>query len=129
MRFWAAVVAISLLISVAAAKDKKDDESKKEPIAWGLLSQNEGCVIFKEYRKTSGRFWGVAVTTKTLSVLEVVEMQNYELTQLKWEETQENMDELQRLALKNKVKFVKIPSKFTNEQLEKARTMCREPQM
>ena len=129
MRLWAAVVAVTLLISVAAAKDKKNDESRKEPLAWGLLSQNEGCVIFKEYRKTSGRFWGVAVTTKTLSVLEVVEMQNCELSQLKWEETQENIDELQRLALKDKIKFVKIPAKFTNEQLERARTMCREPQV
>lgn len=129
MRAWAAVVAVTLIVSFAAAKDKKSDEGKKQPLAWGLLSQNEGCVIFKEYRKTSGRFWGVAVTTKTLSVLEVIETQNYELAQTKWEETQENLDELQRLALKDKIKFVKIPAKFTNEQVERARTMCREPQM
>jgi hypothetical protein len=109
----------------AFAKEKKSEN--QEPIAWGLLSGNDGCVIFKEHRKVSGMFWSVAVTTKSMGALEVIETQNYKLEQTKWIETPENMDELQRLATKDKLKYVKIPTKYSDEQLEKARTMCRQP--
>ena len=126
--FLIAILAISLS-PVAAAKDKKKPADSQEPVVFGILSQNVGCVIFREYRKTSGMFWGVAVTTKTVSQLEVVETQNYKIEQTTWNETQqEDMNELQRLAVKDKIKFVKIPNKNpTDEQLEKARTLCKQP--
>jgi hypothetical protein len=37
------------------------------------------------------------------------------------------MDKLQRLFVKDKIKFVKIPEKYSDEQLDKARKMCVEP--
>jgi len=122
-----ALLALSLG-PVAAAKDKKSADSQ-EPVVFGILSQNVGCVIFREYRKTSGMFWGVAVTTKTVSQLDVIETQNYKIEQTTWNETQqEDMNELQRMAVKDKIKFVKIPNKNpTDEQLEKARTLCKQP--
>src|SRR5258706_16318508 len=96
---------------VANAKNKKPADSQ-EPVVFGILSQNVGCVIFREYRKTSGMFWGVAVTTKTVSHLEVVETQNYKIEQTTWNEAQqEDINELQRLAVKDKVKFGKITNK------------------
>ena len=121
------ILAISVS-PVANAKNKKPADSQ-EPVVFGILSQNAGCVIFREYRKTSGMFWGVAVTTKTVSQLEVIETQNYKLEQTTWNETQqEDMNELQRMAVKDKIKFVKIPNKNpTDEQLEKARTLCKQP--
>lgn len=122
-----ALLAVALC-PVASAKDKKSSDSQ-EPVVFGILSQNLGCVIFKEYRKTSGMFWGVAVTTKTVSLLEVLETQNYKIDQTTWNETQqEDLNELQRMAVKDKIKYVKIPNKNpTDEQLEKARTLCKEP--
>jgi len=121
------ILAISVS-PVANAKNKKPADSQ-EPVVFGILSQNAGCVTFREYRKTSGMFWGVAVTTKTVSQLEVVETQNYKIEQTTWNETQqEDMNELQRLAVKDKIKFVKIPNKNpTDEQLEKARSLCKQP--
>jgi len=121
------ILAISVS-PVANAKDKKSPDSQ-EPVVFGILSQNAGCVIFREYRKTSGMFWGVAVTTKTVSQLDVIETQNYKIEQTTWNETQqEDMNELQRMAVKVKIKFVKIPNKNpTDEQLEKARTLCKQP--
>jgi len=85
--------------------------------------------VFGSPIKTSGMFWGVAVTTKTVSILEVVETQNYKIDQTTWNEAQQDdINELQRIAVKDKIKFVKIPNKEqTDEQLEKARTMCKEP--
>jgi hypothetical protein len=53
-------------------------------------------------------------------------MINYNMTQKKWIEDQEGTDELLRIALKDKVKYVKIPQKYTPGQLENARAACKE---
>jgi hypothetical protein len=105
----ASVLALALVPPVGA-NDKKKGEAA-EPVAWGMLTQNVGCVIFKEYNKTSGKFYGVAVTTKTFSELEFIESQNFNLDQKLWKEDQDGLNELQRIAVQNKIKFVKIPGK------------------
>ena len=111
-----------------ASQNQKPADSQ-DPVVFGILSQNAGCVIFREYRKTSGMFWGVAITTKTASWIEVIETQNYSLEKAKWNETnQDDMNELQRIATKDKIKFVKIPTKKpTESQVEKARVLCKQP--
>jgi hypothetical protein len=126
-RFFLAVTLCSLFLAAAYAEKEKPSDLQ-EPVAFGMLSQNAGCVIFREYRKTSGMFWGVAVTTKTVSKIEVIETQGYTLNKQLWDETQmDDMNELQRIATKDKIKFVKIPNKKpTADQLEKARSMCKE---
>ncbi len=94
-------------------------------MVWGALSGNSGCVIFAEGHKTSGRFYGVAVTTKTVGKLTVVETQDYAFEPKEVLETQENMDGLMQRAQKDRVKFVKIPEKYSPELLEKARAACK----
>lgn len=90
-----------------------------------MLINNSGCVIFAEGHKTSGRFYGVAITTKTLGTLTPIETQAYTYDPKTLLETQENMDALMRLAQKDHIKFVKIPEKHSPELLEKARGMCK----
>jgi hypothetical protein len=126
MKIFSVCVAIVALVSPSLADNKKP-KVEEDPVVWGMLSQNSGCVIFKEYRKTNTKFWGVAITEKIYSGLEVIETQNYDLPQKKWIEDQENMNQLQRLSLKDKIKFVKIPEKYSDNQLIKARTACKEP--
>jgi len=70
-------------------------------------------------------FWGVAVTTKTVGKLTVVETQNYTFAQKEVLETQENMDSMMRMSQKDHVKFVKIREKYSPDLLEKARTSCK----
>ncbi len=120
---------LALLLSPGALGQEQKPADTQDPVVFGMLSQNTGCVIFREFRKTSGMFWGVAVTTKTVGKLEVIETQNYTLDRQKWDETvQDDMNELQRIAVRDKVKFVKIPNKKpTDEQLKKARALCKEP--
>src|SRR6266849_1593563 len=120
---------LALLLSPGALGQEQKPADTQDPVVFGMLSQNTGCVIFREFRKTSGMFWGVAVTTKTVGKLEVIETQNYTLDQKKWDETVQNdMNELQRIAVRDKVKFVKIPNKKpTDEQMKKARALCKEP--
>jgi hypothetical protein len=120
---------LALVLSPAALSPGEKPADAQDPVVFGMLSQNTGCVIFREFRKTSGMFWGVAVTTKTVGKLEVIETQNYTLDRNKWDETvQDDMNELQRIAVRDKVKFVKVPNKKpTDEQLKKARALCKEP--
>ncbi len=82
-------------------------------------------MIFAEGHKTSGRFYGVAVTTKTVGKLTLVEAQNYTFNQKEVLESQENMNNLMQIAQKDHVKFVKIPEKYSPELLEKARASCK----
>ena len=115
-----------VLLAVPSVANDKKSRTDEDPTVWGMLAQNTGCVIFKEFRKSNTRFWGVAVTAKIYGGLEVIETQNYEMTQKKWVEDQDAMDQLQRISVKDKIKFVRIPEKYTNAQLEKARLACKE---
>ena len=112
---------LTMGMSVSAQNNAKEPE----PVVWGMLSGNASCVIFAEGHKTSGMFWGVAVTTKTVGKLTVVETQNYTFAQKETLETQENMDNMMRMAQKDNVKFVKIREKYSPDLLEKARTSCK----
>ena len=123
MKALASLLLLLLMTPLSIAADKK--AANQEPVAFGILSQNAGCVIFQEGRKTTGMFWGVAVTTKTVGKLTVVETQNYTMEQKETLETQENLDGLLQIAMKDHVKFVKIPEKYSPELLEKARAMCK----
>ena len=114
----------TLLAPACFSADKKSQE--QDPVVWGRLSNNSGCVIFTEGHKTSGMFYGVAVTTKTVGKLTLLETQNYAFDQKMIPETQENMDNLMRLAQKDQIKFVKIPEKYSPELLEKARSFCKQ---
>jgi hypothetical protein len=114
------------MMPVSIAAEKK--AAPKEPIAWGAITQNTGCVIFQEGHKTNGKFWGVAVTTKTYGLLTVIETENYTFEEKQILETQENLDALTLRAQKDLVKFVKIPEKYAPELLEKARGLCEQDQ-
>jgi hypothetical protein len=119
------LLAFAAIAPFAVAADKKEDP---EPITWGVMGQTSGCVIFAEGHKTSGRFYGVAITTKTVGKLTVVEAQNYTLDQKEYLETQENLDALMQRAQKDHIKYVKIPEKYSPELLEKARAVCKADQ-
>jgi low affinity Fe/Cu permease len=115
-----------LMAPASFAADKK--AQNQDPVVWGILTQNTGCVIFQEGHKTKGMYWGVAVTTKTFGKLTVVETQNYAMDEKEFLETQETMDDLMRRAQRDRVKFVKIHEKYSPEQFDKARAMCKQDQ-
>ena len=120
---------ISLLLLAAAvvpASAKNADTG--DPVAWGVLSHNSGCVIFAEGHKTKGMFWGVAVTAKIMGKLTLIESQNYTFNEKEIIETQDTMNDLMRRAEADHVKFVKIPEKYSPELLQKARATCTQDQ-
>jgi hypothetical protein len=125
MKLTAAILLSLGLVTPTGLSAQKNTAPEPDPVAWGILTNNSGCVIFAEGRKTSGKFYGVAVTTKTIGKLALIETQGYSFDQKEVLETQENMDNLMRLAQKDHVKFVKIPEKHSPELLEKARASCK----
>jgi hypothetical protein len=125
MKIFGIFLLVVALTTPSFANDKKA-KVEEDPIVWGITSQNRGCVIFKQYTNTNTKFWGVAITQRRVGALEVIETQNYDLPQKKWIEDQNGADQLMRLSVKDRIKFVKIPEKYTPNQLEKARAACKE---
>lgn len=121
------LVALAVFASLVAAPviTPAQKTQTQDPIVWGALSGNTGCVIFAEGHKTSGRFYGVAITTKTVGKLTLIEAENYNFTQKEVLETQDSMNNLMTMAEKDRVKFVKIPEKYSPDLLEKARASCK----
>ena len=123
MKLTLTTLGLALLTATTLFAQGKGQEL--DPIVWGVSSGNAGCLIFAEGHQTSGRFYGIAVTTKTIGKLTLIEAQNYTYDQKITPETQENMDNLMRIAQKDHIKFVKIPEKYSPELLEKARAACK----
>jgi hypothetical protein len=122
------IFGICLLVVALTAPTFADDKKAKvdeDPIVFGITGQNTGCVIFRQYTEKNTKFWGVAISQSRVSALEVIETQNYELAQKRWV-GQDGADELTRLAVKDRLKYVKIPEKYTPSQLQKARAACKE---
>jgi len=121
----AATVALAALM-LAPSGMAKDKTENQEPMAWGMQSGNSGCVIFKESEEMTSQMspGGGGFTTQTSKVLEVVDAIHATLPHKKYSETKEDLDTLQNLSMQNHLKYVKIPKKYTPEQLDKAKAMC-----
>ena len=117
----ALVVAASGVVSFA-----KDKTANQEPVTWGMQSGNDGCVVFKESEETTSELapGGGGFTTQTVKQLEVLDAIKATLPKKKYSETKEELDALAQIGMQNHLKFVKIPKKYTPEQLEKAKSMC-----
>ena len=125
------LIRAAMVMSLAAAaagtasfaKDKTVDQ---EPVTWGMQSGNDGCVIFKESDETTSEMapGRGGYTTHTVKQLEVLNAIKATLPKKKYSETKEDLDALAQVGMENHLKFVKIPKKYTPEQLEKAKTIC-----
>ena len=111
--------------ATGAVSFAKDKTAHQEPVAWGMQSGNDGCVIFKESEETvSAMAAGGGFTTHTVKQLEVVEAMKATLPKKKYSETKDDLDALSQIGMQDHLKFVRIPKKYTPEQLEKAKGMC-----
>jgi hypothetical protein len=118
------VATLASVCGVSTADEKP--VAPRAPTAWGLLGDHRACVIFREYRKTKVGFFVVVITAKTHGELEVVETTDgYVMDQKKYLEDEATMDQLQHRAIKDGLRYVKIQDKYTPEELEGARALCR----
>jgi len=119
----AAAAAVLMLAPAGFAKDKTANQA---PQAWGMQSGQTGCVIFKESDETETNLVNGQMQYSTVKQLEVVEQENAKLPQKKYMETQDGLQALDTISHQDQVKFVRIPKKYTPDQLKQAEAMCKE---
>jgi len=119
-----AAAASLLMMAAGAVSFAKDKTANQEPVAWGMQSGNDGCVIFKESEEMTSENDNGTYNSFTVKQLEVVDAIKATLPKKKYSETKDDLDALQQVGMQNHLKFVKIPKKYTPDQLEKAKAMC-----
>ncbi len=112
-------------VSYETSGKQTQDGPPRAPIAWGIMNNAKGCVILREYSKSTLGFFVVAAGVTSHGELEVVETDGYTLSKPVWLEDQDSMNELQRLANQDKIRYVKVQGKYTPDELEAARAICR----
>jgi hypothetical protein len=88
----------------------------------------KGCVIFREYEKLDVKSSEdeTSTTVKSHFELSVVTSDGYTLPKSTWADDEATMDELQRIAVANQTRFVKIKDHYSAEDLGAAQALCRQ---
>jgi hypothetical protein len=113
---------LSFLVLGAVAARKNDDSD--QPQISGMQKGNVGCAILGKRKPVKGKLLlaGVVYARTEYDVLETF---NYKMPKEKFTGPGE-VDELNRLAIRDKVKLVLIPAKHSPEELDEARKLCRQ---
>ena len=91
----------------------------------GTTPGNSGCAILEKHTPVKGKLLALGVVYARTEY-EVIDSFNYKMPKAKFTGRGE-IEDLNRLAAKDKVKLVVIPSNYTPEQLDGAQKLCREP--
>jgi hypothetical protein len=118
---WVLIMSAALMISTKAAGPT--DQSNLE--VSGTTRGNTGCAILEKHTPVKGKLLLIGVVYARTEY-KVVDSFNYTMPKSKVTGPGE-IEELNRLAEKDKVKLVVIPSKYTPEQLDEAKKLCGEP--
>lgn len=121
LSFLAALAAMILLPLASRAAQSKGDQNGIKVA--GTTEGNTGCMILQEHMPVKGKllFAGVLYAR---TEYRVVQSFNYEPPKQKFT-GQGEIDKLNKLAVKDKVKLVVLPSKYTSDQLKSAKAMCQ----
>jgi hypothetical protein len=113
-------LAIALSALTLAAGGKKD--SRHKLTVAGTTQGNVGCMILEKHMPVKGKllFAGVIYARTEYRVLRSF---NYKPARQKYT-GQGEIKELNRNAIKDKIKLVVLPSQYTPEQMNKARNLC-----
>ncbi len=120
---WVLIMSAVMMASTKAAEPGSTDQSNLE--VSGATQGNTGCAILEKHTPVKGKLLLVGVVYARTEY-KVVDSFNYTMPKSKFTGPGE-IEELNRLAVKDKVKLVIIPSKYTPEQLDEAKKLCGEP--
>jgi hypothetical protein len=101
---------------------KAKNESDSEPQVSGTTQGNVGCVVLEQHTPVKGKLL-LAGVIYARTEYDVLDTYNYKPEKRKFTGKGE-IEDLNRLAIRDKIKLVVIPSKHTPEQLEQARKLC-----
>jgi hypothetical protein len=120
---WVLIISALLMASTKAAGPGPTDQSNLE--VSGATQGNTGCAILEKHTPVKGKLLMLGVVYARTEY-KVVDSFNYTMPKSKFTGPGE-IEELNHLAVKDKVKLVIIPSKYTPEQLDEAKKLCGEP--
>jgi hypothetical protein len=120
---WVLIMSVVLVASTKAAEPRSTDQSNLE--VSGATQGNIGCAILEKHTPVKGKLLLVGVVYARTEY-KVVDSFNYTMPKSKFTGPGE-IEELNRLAVRDKVKLVIIPYKYTPEQLDEAKKLCGEP--
>lgn len=108
-------------LSGALAGGKSDG---KAPIVSGTTKGNVGCVILEKHMPVKGKLL-LAGVVYARTEYRVIETFNYKIDKQKFTGRGE-INQLNQMAVKDRVKLVVIPAKHTADQLDQAKKLCKE---
>jgi len=120
--FWRLMLSAVLTTSTSMAGRGRTDQS--QPEVSGTTQGNIGCAILEKHTPVKGKLLALGVVYARTEY-KVVGSFNYAMPKSKFT-GQGEIEELNRLAARDKVKLVLIPSKYTPEQLNEAKRLCGE---
>ena len=103
----------------------QQDTTRPQVEVTGTTQGNAGCAILEKQMPVKGKLLAVGVIYARTEY-RVLDSFNYKMPKSKFT-GQGEIEELNRLAARDKVKLVVVPSKYTLEQLDEARNLCGEP--
>jgi len=120
---WVPIISAVLMTSTKEAGPGPRDQNDLE--VSGATQGNTGCAILEKHTPVKGKLLLLGVVYARTEY-KVIDSFNYTMPKSKFTGPDE-IEELNRLAQKDKVKLVIIPSKYTPEQLDEAKKLCGEP--
>lgn len=121
--FLTLVLPAALLTSGWTAR--QEDTTRPQVEVIGTTQGNSGCAILEKHTPLKGKLLAVGVIYARTEY-RVLDSFNYRMPKSKFT-GQGEIEELNRLAARDKVKLVVVPSKYTPEQFNEARNLCGEP--
>ena len=116
------ILALAVGISPLALAGGQNDASHNSSTVAGTTQGNVGCMIMEKHMPVKGKllFAGVIYARTEYQVLQSF---HYKPARQKYT-GQGEIKELNRSAVKDKIKLVVLPSKYSQEQMDKARKLC-----
>lgn len=112
----------SSLAPACLALDSSEGQ-KFEPVVFGTYQGNVGCVILKQQYGVRKK-WLATGTIVAVGEYEVVQTFRYDISKTKFK-GQDGANELSKIGKDERIKFVVIPSRYTDLQLNVAREECQ----
>jgi len=120
--FWRLMLSAVLTTSTSMAGRGRTDQS--QPEVSSTTQGNIGCAILEKHTPVKGKLLALGIVYARTEY-KLVDSFNYSMPKSKFT-GQGEIEELNRLAARDKVKLVLIPSKYTPEQLNEAKRLCGE---
>ena len=122
-RLLALLFLMAVTLQPAAAFAAQNKPGRNGLIVSGISKGNVGCMILEKHMPVKRKllFAGIVYVRTQYVVLQSF---NYKPEKQKFT-GKGGADELNRLAAKDKIKLVVVPSHYTQQQLEEARKLCQ----